>query len=178
MVGWYVFDLFTINRPAWEFKKGGYLKWEHDSNSFTLLLNGKDTLPVKIDSVDWEGLDFCLIFTDTITVLLPYKMRTNTIPIVELGNLNQPTLDTINWKNLSPSTSTPIFITLQDLLDYEKECYNDSTQMIRGDTIFANIEFNKPGELDYMKVIPIYEHNKKPTLEGFIQYMKRKYGIK
>jgi len=66
----------------------------------------------------------------------------------------------------------------QDLLDYQKKCYNDSTEMQRGDTLYVNIEFNKPGEPDYMIVTPLYEHKKKPTFEGFIEYMKKKYNIK
>lgn len=53
------------------------------------------------------------------------------------------------------------FITLESLIEYQEECYNDSTFV-----------FDKP--IRYQKCIPHHYEHRKPTFEGFIEYMKRK----
>lgn len=56
-------------------------------------------------------------------------------------------------------------ITLQDLLNYQDECYRDSC-IVRAETIVSNgVAWRED----------VKEPCKVPTFEGFIEYMKNKY---
>ena len=66
-------------------------------------------------------------------------------------------------------------IQVKDLTDYQKECYDDSTYVAERWEEYEEY----PGDLVYrIKQIPSHYTHKKPTFEGFIEYMKRKYKIK
>ena len=72
-------------------------------------------------------------------------------------------------------------ITLQDLIDYQKECYNDSTleyeymieywNGVRFDTMYSKTIKRMPE--CYITQIKKWIH-KQPTFEGFIEYLKNK----
>ena len=67
----------------------------------------------------------------------------------------------------------PDYITLQDLLDYQKECYNDSI------LVDAYIERVDNGTLAYItRKVPSHYIHTEPTFEGFIEFMKKKYKVK
>ena len=69
-------------------------------------------------------------------------------------------------------------ITIESLIDYQKECYNDSTlvqtYVMKRSKHQSSIGDNNM-EIDYIETpYPYqYEYRHKPTLEGFIEYMKR-----
>lgn len=110
-------------------------------------------------------------------------------------------IDSIDWKTIPIySSGKPLYpipvheITLQDLLDYQKECYDDSTQTsiesFTYQSIMAGYRFIPDKNFwinDYKKLERTEEYNppdyfvayvhKIPTFEGFIEYMKRKYKI-
>ena len=60
--------------------------------------------------------------------------------------------------SILPEPPEITFITLESLIDYQKYCYND-TVFAKGEIVYRN-----QGRRPY----------KKPSLEGFIEYMKRK----
>lgn len=62
-------------------------------------------------------------------------------------------------------------VSVEDLIDYQKECYNDSTFIKEKWVQYEGY----PGDLVYReKIIPSHWVHKKPTFEGFIEYMKLK----
>ena len=69
-------------------------------------------------------------------------------------------------------------ITIESLIDYQKECYNDSTSIYYDwynwdGELYKRSQSIDPGMLaGYVGSWKIYEH-KGPSLEGFIEYMKR-----
>lgn len=84
--------------------------------------------------------------------------------ILLLGGICQAQIDTI------PPTMIR-GVSVQDLIDYQKECYNDSTYIAERWEEYEEY----PGDLVYrIKQIPAHYTHKKPTFEGFIEYMKRK----
>ena len=63
------------------------------------------------------------------------------------------------------TVKTHPFVTVQDFLDYQTECWNDSTIWVDGavyDTLW------------HYHFIKHYDH-RPPTFEGFINYLRRKY---
>jgi len=90
--------------------------------------------------------------------------------------------DTISYIPINKFYDTIKIINTKDLLDYEKECYNDSTEVVWffipliGKTDidrngFDSLKIEFPDEVHYL----FSTYNHKPiTFEGFIKYMKTK----
>jgi hypothetical protein len=88
--------------------------------------------------------------------------------------MKQPQIN-INLQDEQTQHRTAV-ITLQDLLDYQAECYRDSTQQCYLPLIgLVDCEdcvlVDKP---EYIEKTNVYTHTT-PTFEGFIEFMKRRY---
>ena len=102
-----------------------------------------------------------------------------------MGLLSAQNSGVIYWKTVdySPFPESPpivktdslIVITFQDLIDYQKECYNDST-LTGGVFIFEEDLLRKDGTVyaSSGRWKYYYDHSQ-PTFEGFIEYMEKKY---
>jgi hypothetical protein len=95
-------------------------------------------------------------------------------------------IDSINkaWSKIflsditfSVTPSTPN-ITLQDLLDYQKECYDDSTHV--GTILYLGQDSIIDGQIvgTIYNTREEYDHLHYPTFESFIEFMKKKYKVK
>ena len=93
------------------------------------------------------------------------KRAKNIVDVIETVPIKEFEVDsTYSWDyafdadSILPEKPQITFITLESLVDYQKYCYND--------TVFAKDEivYRTQGRRPY----------KKPSLDGFIEYMKRK----
>ena len=70
-------------------------------------------------------------------------------------------------------------VTIEDINDYSKECYNDSTfkyYYTVCDIDCWDVPCNK-GEKSWMgQTCPEHIIHRKPTFEGFIAYLRKKYN--
>ena len=67
-------------------------------------------------------------------------------------------------------------ITVKDMIEYEKQCYNDSTARyyyLVCDNGCYEVPCNK-GDKSFFGECPIHWEHKKPTFEGFIIWIKKK----
>lgn len=87
--------------------------------------------------------------------------------------------DLVNWNKVDRKTSVDkAGITFELLLQYEKDCYNDSTvsyYYTMCDNGCWDVPCNK-GDKDFTGwECPAHWKHKIPTFEGFIKYIKLKY---
>jgi len=99
----------------------------------------------------------------------------------DLIKKSEPTIEDGYWEKSPYSEGVYQFhywhkITYQDLLDYSTECYADSTKECGYHTVKTK-EFDNGLYEGYDEYQCQWLH-KKPTFEGFIEFMKHKYGIK
>ena len=152
-----------------------------DSNYvYNTLLKNKPMKNLLIILLLFAGINCqAQTITDTIFVADEFGIITDTLVYVTGENIKY-------WPEVIEEyhpSAYEIYFTLGDWFDYEKECYNDSTlQLVSGEVFrFYDPSLNIPPseqwryQLKQDSIIYHYEfvHKIKPTLEGFIEYMKR-----